>query len=256
MVRQSESSLPGGDEGGPSASSDSYEVVAPEYYQPEWHPTCADFRDASSALIRRVLFPRLSGGTFCEVGCGDSLLCDLLLSGNLQPEPGRIDLVDSSPGMLSYSVNKWAHLSVGLWVADARRLPFAHGSINVLISSLGDPYNDRGFWMEVARVLAHDGMAIFTTPSYEWANEYRSADDEFCAVFKLMSGSLARLASIILPPDDQVGLIESCEGTKLVVEEKYDFLLGELVEPRKGSKVMAERGPTSSVVTCYVVRRS
>jgi SAM-dependent methyltransferase len=245
VVRQSESPTPSGDEAGSSALHDR-------------HPTCADFRDASLALLRQALSTlRPSGGAVCEVGCGDSLLIELVLDGYLGRDVSRIDLIDNSPGMLSYSARNWSrHPYPELHVADARDLPLEEASVNVLLSSLGDPYNDRAFWMEVGRVLKEDGIAIFTTPSYDWAHCYRDREELPYATFQLKSGRSVRVASIILPPDDQTSLIEGCGDPKLVVEDRYYFRIGQLGKPRERSKVMVERGPSASVVDCYIVRRS
>jgi SAM-dependent methyltransferase len=256
VVQRSESSTTNDDGAEPSSLSDSYEVVASEYYDERRHPTCADFRDASASLLRKVFTTfRPPRRVLCETGCGYSLLCELFLNGYPHAGLARIDLIDHSPTMLRYSTQKWTHPCVNSHVRDARDLPADDGSVDILVASLGDPYNDHEFWAEVRRVLTDEGMAIFTTPSYEWAREFRSERERSVAQFELEDGTLVQLPSLIQPPDEQIKLIESCKP-KLVVEEQFDFRIRQLGRPRAGSKVLPERGPDASVVTCYVVRCS
>ena len=253
MAQRSGSSTTEEEDSG-STSSNSYEIVASEYYDKSLHPTCADFRDASAALLRKVLnIFRPQARVLCETGCGYSLLCELFLNGFPHPDLERIDLVDDSQTMLRYSTEKWTHPCVKSHVCDARRLPVEDRTVDVLVASLGDPYNDPSFWAEVGRVLTPDGMAVFTTPSHEWASVFRPEDERFFAQFQLEDGSLARLPSLILAPDTQIEMIESCDP-KLVLEEQFDFRIRQLGSPRPGSKVMPERGPNASIVTCYVAR--
>jgi SAM-dependent methyltransferase len=254
VVQPSESSTTNEDDAGTSSSLDSYEIVASEYYDESKHPTCADFRDGSASLLRKVLTTfRPWTRVLCETGCGNSLLCELFLNGYPHPDLRQINLVDYSPTMLRYSTDRWTHSCVTAHVCDARDLPVVSGSVDVLVASLGDPYNDHSFWAEVGRVLAPDGIAIFTTPSYDWATAFRSENQQSVAQFQLEGGRLAQLPSLILSPDEQSELIEGSDP-KLVLEDQFDFRIRQLGRPRSGSKVMPERGPDASVVTCYVVR--
>jgi SAM-dependent methyltransferase len=229
-----------------------YERIAPEYYDATRHPTCADFRDASALLLRRALEAvRPNQGCYCEVGCGNSLLCELLDTDRGRDMIKGIKLLDSSESMLSYSARRWEHHGAELRIEEARQLPFTGGTVDLLVSCLGDPYNDRIFWQQVARVLSYDGVAIFTTPSYDWASYVRSAEDRFYSTFELRDGSIAQVPSMILAREDQLALFEDA---KLVTEQISEFRLSQLGQPRLGSKVAPERGPDGSVVTCYVVR--
>jgi len=235
----------------PTSLSD-YEPIAPEYYDPIRHPTCADFRDASAALLRSTLETlRPSPGSYCEVGCGDSLLCELLERSHRRDQIEGIRLIDSSETMLGYSAARWERRRTELLAEDARQLPFADGAIDVLVSCLGDPYNDRAFWQEVARVLSYEGIAIFTTPSYDWAWHLRPEQARSLATFELRDGTLAQVPSIILPSEEQFALFEEA---KLVEEHFNEFRIGQLGHPRPGSKVAPERGPEATIVACYVVR--
>jgi SAM-dependent methyltransferase len=231
----------------------SYDVVASEYYDPVLHPTCADFRDASSALLAKALRQfRPPARSYCEVGCGKSLLCELFATKFHYQRMDAIDLIDSSDIMLGYSSDDWSKYGARLSCAEARELPLESSSVSVLLASLGDPYNDDAFWKEASRVLEHDGVGLFTTPSWDWAQRFRVNDDHRSAIFQLGDGRVVRLPSIVLPNEEQISLVEDC---KLVVEEVYDFKVYQLLRSRPRSRIIPERGPDANVVTGYIVRK-
>jgi SAM-dependent methyltransferase len=152
-----------------------YEDLAGEYYDADRHPTCANFREASGLLTDAwLLADAKHARTFCEVGCGKSLMAETLQRGSMFD---RLTLIDSSHSMLGYS-EPWRQHRTDLVLADVARLPLRSDTIDALLSSPGDAYNTEGLWAEVARVLALDGVALFTTPSFAWAQEFRrdSAD--------------------------------------------------------------------------------
>jgi SAM-dependent methyltransferase len=231
----------------------SYNAVAEEYYNQALHPTCADFRDASHALLIKTLREfRPPVRSYCDVGCGDSLLCELFATKFRYQRMDIVDLVDSSDIMLGYSDRNWSNYGAHPNEADARDLPLESSSVSFLLASLGDPYNDDAFWKEASRVLEYDGIGLFTTPSWDWVRHFRANDDHRSAIFQLSDGRSVRLPSIVLSCEEQVSLIEDC---KLVVEETYDFTISQLSRSRPRSKIMPERGPNASVVTGYVVRK-
>src|SRR3989442_58588 len=78
-----------------------YEDLALEYYDPNLHPTSANFREASAEVLRDWLeFVEFNGAWICEVGAGKSLIPEFL---NGRVCLDRLILVDSSPSMLAYS---------------------------------------------------------------------------------------------------------------------------------------------------------
>jgi SAM-dependent methyltransferase len=105
-------------------------------------------------------------------------------------------LIDNSPAMLAYST-KWILMGVKSEVADATSIPAPDGSVDILISSLGDPYNTATFWLEVARVLRTGGTALFTTPSPEWANSFRLENEIDSAEFVRRDGAVLMLPSFV-----------------------------------------------------------
>jgi ubiquinone/menaquinone biosynthesis C-methylase UbiE len=190
------------------AFSSNYEDVASEYYDHDRHPTCKNYTEASRAFVARHIPPNLSG-TFVDVGAGRSILCELLSSSGR--DLGTSILVDSSASMLAYS-DHYALRGAKLVVADASAIPLKRGISALIIASLGDPYNTRAFWREVARCLSPNGCCIFTTPSHEWTTSFRQLapkEREASAHFELRDGRSLYLPSGVLPVRKQIELIEA-----------------------------------------------
>ena len=117
-----------------------YGAVASEYYDSVRHPTCDNFRAASRQLLQHSLIGlTASSDWICEVGPGRSLVAELL------PAYDRLILIDSVAPMLGYSReyhSRGAHLLLG----EAGSLPLRTDSCDILVASLGDPYNESQFW--------------------------------------------------------------------------------------------------------------
>lgn len=185
-----------------------YAAVASEYYDAARHPTCANFREASSLYIRSRLFQVFEPASrICEVGTGKSLVAELCEESDLHPR--QLILTDIAADMLEHS-RHWAKSGITLCVSDARKLPFGDNQFELLVSSLGDPYNDQTFWSETARVLKRGGHCLFTTPAYDWATMFRShgnVGDFTVAEFESRSGRSVRVPSLILHPHKQIEII-------------------------------------------------
>src|SRR5260370_429125 len=127
---------------------DSYEDIAFEYYDHHRHPTCRDLRQ----LSMRFLVPHLraalpKSGSLVEVGPGLSILApEAAAAGALS----RVILIDNSRHMLAYS-SRWISCGARSVVAQADATGLPSGTVSLIVSSLGDPYNSPGFWREVAR---------------------------------------------------------------------------------------------------------
>jgi SAM-dependent methyltransferase len=228
----------------------SYEDIALEYYNPVRHPTCANFREASALILRKWLqaFPH-GRGLFCEVGAGKSLLAELLAAQGLGVT--RLIITDSSPSMLSYS-RQWADKRTHLIIADSAMLPIASGSLDLLVSSLGDPYNELRFWGEAYRTLRSGGVVFFTTPSYDWATAFRAEGDRNeveHAEFELSSGERVYVASKIYPSNEQIELIGKAG---LVIKEYAQIALSEITVSPLSPKLLMDRGPDASVLEGYI----
>lgn len=232
----------------------SYEEIASEYYDPSRHPTCANFREASALILRKWLqdFPHREG-LFCEVGAGNSLLAELLAV--QEPRATRLIITDSSPSMLSYS-RRWADKRTHLVMADSTMLPIASGSLDLLVSSLGDPYNEFRFWREAYRTLGSGGVVFFTTPSYDWATAFRAEGDRNeveRAAFELLSGERVYVPSKIYPSNEQIELIGKAG---LVVKEYTQIALSEITISPLSPKLLTNRGSNASVLEGYIAVKS
>jgi SAM-dependent methyltransferase len=230
---------------------DAYESLAAEYYNGRLHPTCANFREGSKAVLNWWLAHLAPAElVFCEVGAGKSLLAELL-----SPRLKRLDnvfLLDRSPSMLEYS-RRWAELGAHLLVADALHIPLASDSVDVIVASLGDPYNLGDFWVEARRLLKPGGMVFFTTPSYDWARAFRDQPSAGANVaeFEVSGTRRVLVESYILPINDQATLLRR---SLLAIEETVQVPMSALKETPLSLKLLPHRGPGASVVTGYALR--
>lgn len=236
----------------PRAPVVTYEEIAAEYYDPRRHPTCANFREASAWVLGGWLrrFP-VAAGRSCEVGAGDSLLAELLADAGAGLE--GLVISDASPSMLRYSA-RWAGRGARLVLGPAESLPFPDAGFDLLVSSLGDPYNVPAFWAEVFRVLRPGGLAFFTTPSCQWATAFRSGDGDeiMSAEFETSGGQTVRVPSWIYPAEEQVRLIED---HRLAVLETVHVRRSALKGTRISQKLLPEEAPSLSVVTGYLAAK-
>jgi SAM-dependent methyltransferase len=230
-----------------------YEDVAWEYYDPVRHPTCANFREGSAILFRRWLLdlPHETG-SFCEVGAGKSLLAELLTAEG--SSAANLIITDSSPAMLSYSA-PWVGTRTHLVLGDSMMLPISDEGLDLLVSSLGDPYNLPSFWREVSRVLKPGGIAFFTTPAYDWAMAFRntSTSDLESAEFELVGGESVQVPSWIYPPRAQIEMIEK---SGLHVRERFTVAIAELMAQPLSPKLLIDRGPSAEVVEGYLIAKA
>jgi len=227
-----------------------YERLANEYYDPMRHPTCANFREGSRIVLGGWLGAlSLDRLTFADVGCGRSILAELVET--RLPDLGRIRLIDSSPTMLAFS-GLWAKRGAQLILSDATSLALPAQSIDVLISSLGDPYNSEAFWSEAARVVRGAGLVLYTTPSYEWAKAFR-VDGAMLSLaqFELADGSHVSVPSYVLPPAEQIELVGQ---HSFVVDKISEVPISALRDRPISPKLLPNRG--LNVVTGYAFRRS
>jgi ubiquinone/menaquinone biosynthesis C-methylase UbiE len=229
-------------------------MLADEYYDPVRHPTCANFRDASEQFIGSRLGDMLSTDPVCEVGCGMSIIAEMYWNRNLPLR--NLYLTDSSSRMLEYS-SKWRSAGAHLLLADAAELPFASKSIAICIASLGDPYNRPKFWDELARIMLPGGYAVFTTPSFEWAREYRLSNKdgstEDTAEFRLADGKKILTPSIVCTPDDQVSMIE--KANDLQVADIASIVYSQLRSMTISPKLLMAKDRDQPVVTGYLIRK-
>ena len=227
-------------------------MVSSEYYDSFRHPTSANFLEGSKAILKKWFNSVPSESEwFCEVGTGHSILANFAAEQGLPMN--KLVLLDLSVGMLAYSAKSIRSGAHGV-VADVRRLPLTSSSLDLVLASLGDPYNCDVFWTEVHRVLKPGGLALFTTPSYEWASAFRGSDTQASkkAEFELVDHSRVLLTSVIYPPRRQVQLIR---GSGLIVDHVRHVKISELKLLPLSSKLMLDRGQDALVVSGYRVRK-
>jgi ubiquinone/menaquinone biosynthesis C-methylase UbiE len=218
-----------------------YDELAPEYYDSKKHPTSANFREASKALITpwlsRLLRPQWE---VMEVGAGRSVVAEWLT------ETGRtvasLWITDSSLEMLSYS----SGFDANLVQCDARHMPFTANSFEVIVSSLGDPYDTSAFWKETSRVLKPGGYILFTTPSFQWAAKFRGGVKT--AEFQLHRGEVIRVPSFVRPRFLEERMIKHAGLTVLSSAQFHDQGIWD--SPRSPK---LREGP---IVTGYIVQKS
>jgi SAM-dependent methyltransferase len=230
-----------------------YDAVAAEYYDENRHPTSANFREASARVLESWLdqIPR-ANGLSCEVGAGDSLWAELLVR---RGESLRDFIVtDASFSMLRHS-EKWEAEGLRSIVSRAEELPLCDGSLNLLISSLGDPYNEPAFWREVSRVLRPGSRCLYTTPSYEWAMAFREGkplDEIMAAEFELSDGRIVLVRSWIYSISEQVRLIEAYD---LTVVEVVQLSRSALAASQLSWKLIVDGDRDLDILTGYVVAK-
>jgi SAM-dependent methyltransferase len=193
-----------------------YQEVASEYYDAFRHPTCRDLGTLSGQLLREGVKAALGGDLhLVEVGTGASLLAPVAAAKDVLD---RVILIDSSAGMLSYS-KAWESRGAELRVAAAADTGLPMASVSLLVSSLGDPYNEPRFWREVKRVLEPGGICLFTTPSFAWSSRFRTNEARHYAEFLRADGTALFMPSFIYEEAEQISmiekeglLVEACEG--------------------------------------------
>lgn len=210
------------------SSTASYDAIAREYYDAKLHPTCANFNDASSQLLARLV-PAVDPGRACEVGAGRSSLASIFAQRGAALSGLRVS--DASVAMLEHAA-PWRRKGVQLIVAPAQELPIADHSLDVVVASLLDPYDDERSWQEFRRVLAPGGVCIVTAPSWTWASRYRPAGARHDAIFELANGEVVNVPSMIRPSTEQRSLLMAA-GFALHMEDEVRLCdLREPVSPK------------------------
>lgn len=222
-----------------------YDEIAEEYYDPERHPTCANFEELSTKFIIAQLFGLISDDfSILEVGAGKSVVAQFP-----KAEKCMLIVLDESVPMLSHS-KKLVKKNVQFKIAKAHQTGLPDQSVDIIVSSLGDPYNTSSFWKEVSRLLKTGGVCLFTCPAGEWANSFRVHGKRDEAEFVLRDGRSISVPSVCLNFDEQTTLIRSAGG--LTVIESMDFRVADItgfVSPKL-------RGPSDIVLRGFVVAKA
>jgi SAM-dependent methyltransferase len=187
-----------------------------------------------------------------EVGAGRSVFVEI--GDRFAPLLSNAIITDRSAAMVRHSTALGRR---GLLVcADAEHLPFADNTLQLIIASLGDPYNTDAFWQQAARVLVAGGRCIFTSPAAEWSARFRS-EMQFglagSALFETASGVTVAVQSIVRNTSDQLVLIEQ---TGLIVTDFSVFSLD--MFPRQTAlspKIARFSGGATPIVCQFVARK-
>ncbi len=183
-----------------------------------------------------------------EVGAGASTVASALRALGLSLH--GLTLLDSSPNMLSYS-RHFEKDGAALLLADATATHLPSESFDLIVSSLGDPYNSPEFWHEVRRLLRPKGTCLFTTPSPEWASRFRAAHEATKAEFVLSDGRTLWVPSLIPDKATQQGMIERTHLRITQTENMSVAGLTSVISP----KLLVSDDTTLPVVRGYVVQR-
>ncbi len=230
-------------------SSSTYEPLAQEYYDTELHPTCAAFREASEIILDKFFidFP-LQSNRCAEVGAGKSMLLPALWARKMSAS--EVWLIDNSPSMLEHS-SALEGPNIRRALCSAADIAKLGVEFDIIVCSLGDPYNTKEFWKAIRQSLSPSGRCLFTTPSYEWASRFRLSQEgekKGQALFKNRFGRAVYVPSIVLGYLEQERLVQS-QGLEI------EIVLG---VPTSGlSRVppkLQEMSLKDPIVSGYVVR--
>src|SRR5271157_817720 len=220
-----------------------YSDLASEYYDSRRHPTSANFREASQYLRAPWLLELLRPWSrVLEIGAGRSVVAELLADSG--QSPALFVVSDLSPEMLSYTPSFLEH-PPSLCLCDAELLPFASNSFDLIVSSLGDPYNTVDFWQGVARVVCPEGYVVFTTPSFEWAKQFRNGTN--LAEFVIADGGAIVVKSCVEEVGEQRRMIER---SGLTIMERRNVFKHQLHKTPLSPKLR-----TGPIVSGYLARK-
>lgn len=229
----------------------SYEDISAEYYNPVRHPTCANFAD----LSQQILVPRIQkhaqvGSNTLEVGAGRSVVAPVMVSEGLPL--ANLTLLDLSPRMLEHS-RKWTPHGTHFIVGDACNTGLPTAKFQLIVSSLGDPYNYPIFWQEIRRLLDQVGVCLFTIPAPEWAARFRAGSDPATAEFLLTNGARVLVRSNIPPIGKEIEMITMAG---LRVDEMQDLSSVDLSSPRSPKLLIEHDTAHLPIVRGLTIRAS
>jgi ubiquinone/menaquinone biosynthesis C-methylase UbiE len=226
-----------------------YEAIAEEYYDADRHPTCRNFSDLSHRfLLERIEKLAHSTKFALEIGAGKSIVAPTFVK--LKTPLSRVTILDQSASILKHS-NKWISAGAISKIADARRTELPGNYFDLIVSSLGDPYDCEDFWREVRRIIVDRGIFLFTTPSFEWSSKFRSAVELNKAEFVLRDGEAVSVPSFTRPLIEHRNVIR--EYGFEIVEEVLPSI-GDISGPVSPKLSVLRKGAEQPVLYCFVLR--
>lgn len=199
----------------------SYSDIASEYYDRDLHPTCAALRELSSKYI----FPRISKkliseNSFLDIGAGRSILGEYFIDTGASLQ--NLTILDESQEMLLHS-NEFLNIGANSILASASDTGLESRSFDIIVASLGDPFNYLDFWNEISRLISLNGACLFTTPAPEWANAFRPSKYLHAAEFIRADGTRLFMPSPVLSLHEQSDLFDSA-GLQLIDSQSYSLM--------------------------------
>jgi ubiquinone/menaquinone biosynthesis C-methylase UbiE len=226
-----------------------YEAVAEEYYDADRHPTCRNFSDLSHRfLLERIEDLAASAKLSLEIGAGKSIVAETFVK--LKIPLSRLTILDQSASMLKHS-NKWISSGAISKIADARWTEFPENYFDLIVSSLGDPYDCEDFWREVRRIIVDQGIFLFTTPSFEWSSKFRGAVQLNKAEFVLRDGEAVSVPSFTRPLTEHRNVMR--EFGFEIVEEVLPSI-DDIIGPVSPKLSVLSKGTEEPVLYCFVLR--
>jgi len=218
-----------------------YDLVAAEYYDPQRHPTCANFGELSARfLAERLLQQTRPDSRILEVGAGRSIIAPMLADAGRTL--GSLTLLDKSAAMLAHSAS-WESRGAKLVVADACATSLPSASYDMVVASLCDPYNRANFWRESARIIVAGGICMATLPAPEWAARFRANETADEAEFVLANGRRVAMPSFVPLPERQLAMIGEA-GLTVIEQMTYSAVdLRGAASPKLNVFRRAESGP-------------
>ncbi len=226
-----------------------YQPIAEEYYNDKWHPTCSNFGELSGSFLSHRLhdLAPLSSAAL-EVGAGRSILARIFEEERLPLS--RVTILDQSVDMLKHS-KRWIDTGAVSRVADARHTELPDGAFDLIVSSLGDPYDCPNFWQEMRRVISERGVFLFTTPSFEWSSKFRADSEPDKAEFVLRDGCSVLVPSFTRPLVEQRTLMI---GSGFEIVEEFMPTKDDVKGPHSSKLSVLRNATRDPVLYCFVLR--
>lgn len=230
------------------SAENNYECIADEYYDASRHPTCFNFGELSERFIAPLLLRDAHpGGQILDLGAGRSVAAAVLWAAGAPLN--SLVILDSSPSMLAHSAD-WARRGARTVLADARETGLERASFDIIVASLGDPYNQTPFWAEVTRLLRPGGRCLFTTPTSEWSKRFRAGSNPASAEFLTADGGKVYVPSYTLPAGEQAEMIRD---SGLVVSDTRDYFQTDLRSAASAKIKVEDGGGQVPIVRGYAV---
>ena len=134
------------------------------------------------------------------------MFCDLHVDVHVE----HLTVLDDSEPMLEHS-RACLPAGASFLLGSAIDTGLEGASVDTIVASAGDPYNEPAFWAECRRLLKPGGRVFFTTPSYVWASRFRKEEPspEHVAAFALSDGTIIDTPSFVLPEGRQVAMMDN-----------------------------------------------